>query len=173
MRKVFVFGGLVISALLILACGETSVAGSVVGSSSTHGSTSQPAAKHFKVGDVVNVNNTWQITIQSFGVVQGDQFTQPNQGNKYVAFTVTYKNISTSEQEAFGSADWQLKDATGQTYNSTFVSTVAQEPMGKVEAGDLLKGSIVYEVPIAQKQFTLAFNPSYFTSGQVIWDVTA
>jgi hypothetical protein len=42
---------------------------------------------------------------------------------------------------------------------------------GKVAAGSLLKGSIVYEVPASMHQFTLSFEPDITSPGQTIWDI--
>lgn len=170
MRRFHIVIIITLSVLALVACGETAtVAGSAGGSSNS--ATATPI-QHFKVGQVVNVSNTWQITISSFAVVKGDEFTQPQSGNQFVAFAVTFKNISKSEQEVFGSADWKLKDATGQAYDSTYVPNQPQEPSGKVESGETQRGTIAYEVPATQKQFTLAYQGSFLSTGQVIWNLS-
>jgi len=41
-----------------------------------------------------------------------------------------------------------------------------------VEAGGLLRGQIVYEVPLAQQPFVFAFQPDFTSTEQTLWDIT-
>jgi hypothetical protein len=135
---------------------------------------SQPAAstQHFKPGDTVNVGSIWQIVVSNVRTDPGGQYDSLKSGDTYLAVDVNFKNVSSQEQQVFGSADWTLKDPSGQTYNSSIDSNItATEPSGKVEAGGPAKGTLVYEVPSATKQYTLAFENNMFESGQTIWDI--
>ena len=44
-------------------------------------------------------------------------------------------------------------------------------PDGKVEAGSLLRGQLVYEVPTSQKTFTFNFEADIVAGGQTVWDL--
>jgi hypothetical protein len=62
---------------------------------------------------------------------------------------ITFKNISSQEQDLSSLLQLSLHDATGQTYDETVVTFSSGSPDGKVEAGSLLRGEVDYEVPKA------------------------
>ncbi len=161
--------------LLLAACGSsatnTGTAVTPTPTSAASTPTPTPTPSHFKVGQVVKVGDTWQVTVNSIKTSQGSEFTKPKTGNIFLVVDVTLKNISPSEQQAY-SAQFTLRDATGQEYNETFFDSQYVPPNGKVEAGSPLRGQISYEVPTSQKHFTLAFVASFGAPGQTIWDIT-
>jgi hypothetical protein len=165
-----------ISILLILflaACGDTgtNTGAVVVATSAASTPTSAPAAQHFHVGQLVAVGNIWQITVVSVTTSQGDDFSKPKTGNVYLVITLKLKNISNAEQD-ISTFNFVLRDAQGQQYNDTFVSSLPTEPSGKVAAGAPLAGAIPYEVPIGAKKFTYSFQSDLFSGGQTIWDLS-
>jgi len=127
--------------------------------------------KTFKVGDVVTVGTNWQVTVNNVKTSTGDDVTQPKAGNTFFEVSVTLKNISSQEQNVSSLIFWSLKDNTGQKYDETIVTSAPSSPDGKVAAGDKLTGTLAYEVPLAQKQFELAFTPDLTSSGQTIWNL--
>ncbi len=160
---------LVASAGVLLACGASSNAASAVGGS---GSSSQATTQHFKLGQHVKVGNTWIVTVTGFKVVPGDDITSPQAGNKFVEIDVTLQNVSGQQQDASSLLNFTFRDSTGQEYTETFVDGVPSSPDGPVEAGQQIRGSFAYEVPAAQKKFTLAFQSDIFSSGEAIWDLS-
>lgn len=153
----------------IIACGGADNSGATTsgGSSST-----ASGATHFKVGDQVKVGSTWVVTVNSAALHGATDIDQPQAGNTYLILDITFKNVSSQEQDLSSIAQLSLKDATGQTYNETVTSFQTGTPDGKVEVGGLLRGQVVYEVPQSQHTFTLAFQASIVSSGQTIWDIT-
>jgi len=142
------------------------------GTSNTTNSAPSPT-QHFKPGDTVKIGGIWQVVASNVRTDPGGQYDALKSGDTYLAIDASFTNISNSEQQLFGSADWTLKDASGQTYNSSIDSNItATEPQGKIEAGGPGKGTLVYEIPSATKQFTLAFETNAFESGQTIWDIS-
>ncbi len=153
----------------IIACGSSSAN---AGSATTGGSSdSSASAKHFKVGDQIKVGDSWIVTVNSAKLHGPTDIDQPQSGNTYLVLDITFKNVSAKEQDLSSALQLSLKDSTGQTYDQTFVSFVTGSPDGKVAAGDLLRGQVVYEVSKAQKAFTLAFEADITSSGQSIWDI--
>lgn len=158
----------------LIACGESNNTGVA---SSTSNNTSQAqstpaAASHFKVGDVVKVGNTWQVTVNSVKTSQGDDFSKPGAGNIYVIIDVTVKNISSQEQTISSLLNFTYKAADGTQGKESILTTgVSPSPDGKVAAGDVVKGDLVYEVPAAQKTGTLAFQADITSGGETVWDV--
>jgi len=120
----------------------------------------------------VNVGSTWQATVISAKTSTGSEFYKPTSGNVYLIFVISMKNVSSSEQDVSSLVQFSLQDASGQKYTETIDPDAGATLDGKVEAGSPLKGSIVYEVPEATKQFTLAFEASITDPGQTIWDIS-
>lgn len=134
---------------------------------------SQPSQQHYKVGDTVNVGDTWEITVNSVKVDTGGQYSFLKDGYVYLLIDVSLKNIAQEQKSLYGTADWNLKGADGQKYDSTIFSDSPPAPDGKVEPGDPAKGVLAYQVLSTAKDFRLAFEISYFSSKQVIWDLSA
>lgn len=174
-RAALTVGIVLVSAAVFLACGVGSAAnsGSTVGNgaSGTGGQTSA-TSKHFKVGDQVKVGSTYIVTINSVARNSGNDIDQPKAGDNYLVVDVTVKNVSSQEQDLSSILQFTLKDASGQKYDETFISN-ATAPDGKIEPGDQVRGQLPYEVPTAQKTFTLAFESDITSSGETIWDLAA
>lgn len=129
-------------------------------------------AKHFKPDETVNVGDIWEIVVTNVRVVPPGQYDSLKAGNMYLGMDVSFKNISKEEAELFGSAGWTLKDTQGQSYNTTYVSDYPNAPDGKIEPGGPAKGSLVFEVPEATREYRLAYENNMWTSGQAVWDLT-
>lgn len=133
-------------------------------------STTAPTNQHFKVGQVVKVNDTWQVTINSVKTVNGGEFSTPTAGDTYFIVDVTLKNLSGQEQDVSSALNFSLQDATGQKYTETILIGETP-PDGKVEANSLLRGQLTYEVPTSQKSFTFNFEPDIVAGDQTVWDL--
>jgi|GEM_PF-1034010 len=163
---------------LFLACGtsETANSGSLAGTSTSGSSTTglnNKTIQHFKVGDKVSVGDTFEVTVNSFKTTPGDDYINPAAGNQFVAIDITIKNISAKEQNVSSGLQLTFKDVTGQKYSDKYIgSGGGSSPDGKVAVGDLLRGQVYYEIPKTLKQFTLAFEADFLSSGQTIWDVS-
>lgn len=165
---------LVISVAAIAACGSSTAntgTKSSGNSGGTSSSTKTTANQHFKVGDQVNVGNTYTVTVNSIKTSAGDDISQPNAGNTFVVVDVSLKNTSSKEQDVSSLLDFTFKDSTGQKYDETILNG-ATPPDGKLEAGDVLRGQLAYEVPTSMHSFTLAFQADITSSGETIWDLS-
>lgn len=159
---------LVGTVIVLLACGESSNAAVATSGGNT---SSNPTATHFKIKQVVKLGNVLTLTVNSFTVDPGDQFTTPKAGNKFVKVDISIKNISSTKQDISSIINFTLQDATGQKYDETIV-TDATAPDGTVPAGGLLRGQLVYEVPKAQHAFTFTFDLDLSGNSTVIWDLS-
>lgn len=162
-----------ILALVIMACGGSSDnSGTSVGSNSTStaNTSGSSSGSHYKVGDQVKVGNTYIVTINSFKTNPGDDIFKPKAGNVFVVVDVTFKNVSSQEQNLSTLLQCDLKDSTGQKYDETIISNV-KPPDGKLAAGDIVKGQIAYEVAASQHNFTFYFEADIMSGGQTVWDL--
>lgn len=171
MKKLSIAFGLLLILGALLACGEASN-NTGVAASNSGGNTPAPVAKHFKVGDTVQVGNTWKVVVNGIKTDPGSDYDKPKDGNIFLEIDISMTNISNAEQNASSLLDWSFTDSTGQKYDSTVVSGAPSAPDGKVEAGQPLRGTLAYEVPTAQKAFVLAFAPDITSGGQTIWDLS-
>lgn len=167
---------LIIIIVVIVNSGQSPKNTGNTSSPSSSTATSVPAqtgSQTFKVGQVVTVGNTWQITVLSAKTSAGGQFsTLQKPSDVYLLVAVSMKNISGQEQDVSSLIQWTLKDSTGQTYNETIDTDAPATPDGKVAASSLLKGTIAYEVPKSMKSFTLSFQNDITSTGQTIWTIT-
>jgi hypothetical protein len=128
--------------------------------------------QHFAVGQVVKIDDTWNITLNSVKTSKGDQFSVPKSGNTYLIIDLSMKNISTQEQNVSSLISFNLLDSTGQKYTESLTTlSDVHPPDGKVEAGAPLRGQLVYEVPVSMKTYTLSFQADFTSPGQTIWDI--
>ncbi len=71
---------------LITSAAKTTNTGTLattIPSSSTSAPTSNPSGQHFKVGQVVTVGDTWQVTVNSAKTSEGEQFITPTAHTRY------------------------------------------------------------------------------------------
>jgi uncharacterized protein DUF4352 len=158
-------------ALVIIACGAASDTASNSGTTTNGGTSSATKSQHFKVGQQVKVGDTYVVTVNSVKTDAGDDVFKPKDGNTFLIVDVSLKNVSSKEQDLSSLLQFTLKDSSGQKYDETIVSN-ATAPDGKIEAGDVTKGQLAYEVPAAQKSFTLAFEADIVSGGQTTWDLS-
>ena len=151
----------------LLACGASDTN---TGTSTTPSANTPTTSKHFTVGETVKVGDTWQVVVNSVKTNAGDQFVKPTKGT-FVVVNISLKNISSKEQNLSSMLGFKFKGTDGTAYNETYLTGAAPSPNGKVEAGGITRGDLVYDVPTDQKSFTLAFSPDTFSGGQTIWDV--
>jgi hypothetical protein len=136
------------------------------------GNTPAPSTQHFIVGQVVKVGDIWNVTVNSVKKSPGDAISQPKSGNIYLIIDVTMKNVSTQEQNVSSLVSFSLQDSTGQKYTETITDlSDIHAPDGKVEAGALLRGQLVYEVPASLHAYMLSFQADFLSAGQTTWDI--
>lgn len=168
-RLTFLLGFCILIGALI-ACGESS---SNTGTTSPKGPASTVApASHFKVGDTVTVGTTWKVVVNSITSNPGDDFNKPTKG-QYVVVDITLTNISNAEQNISSIANFNMRGTDGTQYTEALVGNLAgvtAPPDGKVEAGQPLKGDLVFDTDA--KAFTLSFTPDITSTGATIWDLS-
>ncbi len=136
--------------------------------SSSSTSSNSTAANH-KPSELVNVDDTWDVTVNKVSTSAGDgQMNVPKAGNIFLLIDVTERNISSDQQNASGLVQYTLRGTDGTKYDQRI--TLGTDPGGAVSVGQTIKGKLAYEIPKSVKQFTLAFQ-SDLGSTQVLWDI--
>lgn len=168
MKRLLLFVPLCIIMAALLACGAAEANTGTTGTSTSNTPTQQ---QHFKVGDTVTVGNTWKVVVNGISTSAGTDYEKPQKGT-YALVNVSLTNIGNAEQNLSSLISFKFKDSSGTVYNETILTTAAPSPNGKVAAGDVIKGDLVYDVPVDAKSFTLSFAPDIASGGQTIWDLS-
>lgn len=132
-----------------------------------------------KIGEVVNVDQTWEITVNNLKTYRYADYSKPSEGNFYLLVNVTVKNISNKQQLISSMANFSMKvKATGLTLNYTFIisaghAPAAPAPNGNVEPGGVLTGDLTYQTPANEKEYLLSFqiNPYNSQGTRTLWDL--
>lgn len=88
------------------------------------------------------------------------KYYTPKDGYKYVAFNATVKNTNLKSQW-IGTSYWQLRDTSGGVYSPTTASYSSDNKEFKSidsQAGDIVNGIIIYEVPTGATLKTLTYD---------------
>jgi hypothetical protein len=124
---------------------------------------------HYKVGDQVQIGDSWLVTITNATTSSGDSAYLPKEEDSYLVIDVTQQNQSSQALSVNSQAEWVLRDSMGQSY-ALVKTDYGEPPNGTIEAGASQQGQLVYEVPSSEHQFTLTFAPTG-SSEQAIWDI--
>lgn len=128
------------------------------------------STSHHKIGEVVSVDSTWAITVDSVSTSQGDTINVPKTSNTFLMITMTFKNISNQQQAMSSLLGLTLRGVDGTNYQQALYTGGQGMPDGNVAAGDVTKGVVSFEVPANIKQFTLDYSD---LGGQVqTWDIS-
>ncbi|GCE03974.1 DUF4352 domain-containing protein [Dictyobacter aurantiacus] len=182
--------GIVVAALVLcgiigaLATRTSSPSTTSTSSPTTQANTSTPTAQattpstttqssdqgNHKVGETVKVNDNWTAQLLDVKTTPGNDIIKPKPGNVFVVVHLSLKNTSSQTQNMSSLLCFKLQDKNGQAYNETIDPDAGTTPDGKVSANSPLAGSIVYEVPSSQHNFTLQFTPDITSNDMANWD---
>lgn len=124
---------------------------------------------HYQIGQTLQIDGIWQVTITAVRSSSGDQYSKPKAGNTFLLIDVDMKNLTGQQLTASSIVQYALHDTNEQNYTQTPLSGTSS-PDGMVQAGAELKGTLVYEVPATIHAYTLSFITSVGRP-QVIWDI--
>lgn len=125
--------------------------------------------KEFKVGDAVKIGDS-VLMVLGWSEVAGDQFSKPDEGNKFIAVDVLFVNTSNSSASISSMLQTSLKDETGQKYTIDFMATTATKkdaPDGELSAGERIRGTVGFQIPQDAKGLEFVFDASVFGTGKV------
>ncbi len=145
LRFVFVMLVVVIALGAVVASGEENKA-EKVGSSDSDKKTSSKQ-EVFAINDVVKLGD-W--TVQVYGVQDPvpvtDEFSKPDDGNRWVGVDTEVKNLSDEEQIIVDC--FELQDDANHTYSEDIFSGVKPEaPSSNIDPDGAQRGIIVFQVP--------------------------
>lgn len=112
----------------------------------------------------------WQVTFNRATTSPGDHTFAPHAGKIFLIVDVTVQNDSSDPQIISSGLMFILKDSTGQAYNET-LTDIGKPLDGTVQAGDKLRGQMIYEVPATEHSFTFQFQDSTYYANVGTWNI--
>ncbi|MEX0781674.1 MAG: DUF4352 domain-containing protein [Dehalococcoidia bacterium] len=103
------------------------------------------------------------------GATSTNQFLQPEQGKKYIAFEVLVENVGDRET---GVLDWKLRDTKDGEHERRFVSGLGDEldAVFNLTPGGRVEGLVVFEVDADASVKWLRADPSVFAAHDLYFD---
>ena len=123
----------------------------------------------FAVGDVIEIGDLG-LTVHGVTFPAGDEFSQPDEGHRFVVVDVAVENRSTAAQTISSLLQMELKDATGQTYDVDLMAEVASGGTsldGELAPGETLRGQVGFQVPTDAAGLVFVFDGDVFGAGKV------
>ncbi len=139
-----------------------------------HAAAPASVGSYFDVKD--SSGDTYRVAlVKIIDPAQGaDQFTTPDNGNRFVGAIFTIKAISGSPQDEDANNDAALVGSNGQTYNSD-ISSIAgytnfSEGQIKVAQGESTTGAVTFQVPNGVKVSKVQWSASSGFGSTVQWN---
>ncbi|NFQ67873.1 DUF4352 domain-containing protein [Clostridium sporogenes] len=136
----------------------------------TETNTDTNKTKVFKVGDIVKLKD-FKVTVNKVYKVKGDEFTQPQSGNEFIAVDCSVENISNEQQAVSSIAMFKVVDKDGRQCEYSMeglTAAKAGQMDGEIAPGRKLTGAYVVEVPKGTTGLELEFDGSLLLGRQVI-----
>ena len=137
---------------------------------STETSTETNKSKVFKIGDVVKLKD-FKVTVNKLYKVNGDELSQPQPGNEFIAVDCSVENISNEQQAVSSVMMFKVVDKDGRECEESIgglTAAKAGQMDGEIGPGRKITGVYVVEVPKGTTGLELEFNGSLLLGGQVI-----
>ncbi len=135
--------------------------------------TEPPAQTTFAVGDIIAMGDISMVVL-GWSQPTGDEFTQPEEGNRFVLVDVLFANTGDTADSLSSLLQMQLKDSTSMVYNPDLMATVAADvssPEGEIAPGERLRGSVGFQTPQGVTGLQFVFDASMFGAGRVFVDL--
>jgi pSer/pThr/pTyr-binding forkhead associated (FHA) protein len=138
--------------------------------------TSTPVVQqNYKIGDVIAIGD-YVLVVLGWENVQPNDFSQPNEGKKFMAVDLLLVNKSQSAVLTSAVSQVSIKDNTNQKYDVDIMASMATgvgSVDGELAAGEKLRGKVGFQIPTNAQGLQLVFDASSFNTGKVFVDLGA
>jgi len=185
-RKLFMLWALVALLLAMIACGteatptkigEVDMSQAQSETQSEQGATSKATSvpnrpERYQIGDIIQAGDL-ALVVLGWEKVQGDQFTQPEAGQEFIAVDLLLVNQGEKPKSVSSLLQMYLKDETGQKYEPDFEAQMAvgSAPEGEISPGERIRGKIGFQVPKEVGSLTFVYDVDVFGTGKVFVDL--
>jgi len=115
----------------------------------------KPESKLFNVGEDIKLGD-YIVTVNKIEnpYREKNEFSQPEEGNKFIAVEVSYQNNTTDKTISYNTLDWKLFDGEGYNYESSWSATKKPDlSSGDINPGSKVRGWITFEIPVKATDF--------------------
>ncbi len=133
----------------------------------------ETAMTTFEAGDIIEIGDL-VLVVNGVTFPTGDDFTQPDDGKKFVVVDLSITNNTDSAQAVSSLLQMELKDTTGQSYEIDIMASVAAggaTPDGELAPGETIRGQVGYQVPVDAQGLIFVFDGDVFGSGKVFVNI--
>jgi hypothetical protein len=123
----------------------------------------------YKVGDVIAMGTT-TLTINEVAYPAGDQFNQPQAGNKFLVVDLTLENKGAQAISVSTLMQMSIKDAGSRKYAVDIMASMASggtSPDGEIAPGEKLRGQVGFQVPANATGLIFIFDADVWGTGKV------
>ncbi|MCB0037575.1 MAG: DUF4352 domain-containing protein, partial [Anaerolineales bacterium] len=123
----------------------------------------------YEVGDIISIGDTVFVVL-GWNSPEGDQFTQPDEGKKFVLLDLLFVNQGENTRSISTLLQMKLKDGTAQQYDIDLMASVAgggNSPDGELNPGERIRGQVGFQVPADASGLEFVFDADIFGSGKV------
>lgn len=123
----------------------------------------------FAVGDVISSGDTI-LTVLGWEDVPGNDFTTPEEGNKFISVEAIIVNQSEETISISTIIQMQLKDGLNQVYDVDFLASTVIDSGGldgELAAGESVRGKVGFQVPVESSDLQLTYTAGLFDTSKV------
>lgn len=123
----------------------------------------------YQVGDIISMGDVIMVVL-GWDNPPGDDFSQPDEGKKFVAVDLILVNQSRSSISVSSMLQMELKDATSQVYDVDLMASTAiggSSPDGEISPGERVRGQVGFQVPEDATGLVFVFDADVWGTGKV------
>jgi hypothetical protein len=123
----------------------------------------------YEVGDIVSMGDIVMVVL-GWDTPPGDEFTQPEEGNKFVVVDILFVNQGLDATNVSSLLQFTLKDTTDQQYDVDLLASLASGENsidGEISPGERVRGKAGFQVPTDASGLVFVFDADIFGSGKV------
>jgi len=129
------------------------------------------ADQAFSVGETVKMGDL-SFTLNSARWDTGDEFIQPDPGEKWLVLDCTIENLGDDSTALSSLMMFSLYDEEHYSRDLNIFADAKGSLDGELGAGRTMRGEIAFDVEEGQSKWEFIFEPNIFGFGQAIYEIT-
>jgi len=129
-----------------------------------------PKIEIFEIGDTIKMGDLI-FTVNSARWDEGDEFSKPEEGEKWLVLDCTIENQSNESTTVSSMLMFKLYDEDGYSMNQEIFVDTKGSLDGELGPGRKMSGEIAFSVEEGQSYWEFIFEPEVFGFGQAIFAI--
>lgn len=131
----------------------------------------EEAGETFAVGETVKMGDL-SFTLNSARWDTGDEFMQPEPGEKWLVLDCTIENLGEDSSSLSSLLMFSLYDEEHYSRDLNIFADAKGSLDGELGPGRTMRGEIAFDVEEGQSKWEFIFEPNVFGFGQAIYEIT-